>query len=157
MQRNVCPSLPLWLPPFLFAYLPTYLLPTYRPTNIYHTPTWAKSMFGAPRWKDAVPALSGYYQKGRTTTHTNYNTVDGWNGVCQVDRRKEAFQIRVHTLAKGREASEHPSPIQQVFPECLLCATHWDLNMLGKTWDAYYDLSVLENDERGAWMLSGTV
>lgn len=143
MQRDVCSSLPPSLPSY------KYLLYTYMPS-----PCW--------RHKDEkvhyLP-LSSYCQKGNMATHTNnYNTVAGWRGFCQMDEEKGAFQIRVNTRCKGKELSQHsPCFIQQVCPECLLCATlysHCEWSMFEKAWKPYYDQSVLEGrvkDEPGCW------
>lgn len=88
------------------------LLPVYQPTysHLLYTFHEPSPCLGHKDEKGAVPALSSYCQKDRTTTHTNCNTVYGWNGVCQMDKeRREAFQMRVSTLYKGRE---EPPPSQ---------------------------------------------
>lgn len=114
------PLLPLFLPTYLPAYISTYKYLLYA----YHVPS---SCLGHKDKKDAVLSLSSYYQKDKKGTYTNnYNVVvNEYNGVFQIDEGKRGFLNKSQHPVQGQEGVRaFLLFIQQVFPECLVYATH---------------------------------
>lgn len=98
----------MFVPPSLPLLLPTYQ-PTYR--HLFHEP---RPCLGHKDEKGAVPALSSYCQKDRTTMHTNYNTVYGWNGVCQMDKERRGFSNESQHPVQGQGGGS-PVPVNKYF------------------------------------------
>lgn len=100
-------------------------LPSFLPTDIRHLPC-AKPMLEAQRWKKCSTCPEKLLSERKTAPHTNsYNSVDGWNGVCQMNKEKRSFSNESQQPVQGQGGIRaFPLLIQQVFFACLLWDTH---------------------------------
>lgn len=114
---SLLPSCP---PPFLLSYLHTNL-----PTDIYYKPAIIRAHVWGTKMKK-VQYLPWVVIVRKITTHTNYNTVCGWNGICQMDKETKGFSNENQSTRCTRAGRSLPPPIQQVISwVSAICHTLW--------------------------------
>lgn len=102
----------MFLPPFL---------PSYR----YKTSAVCQAHAGGTKMKKVQYLPWEVIVRKENSSTYSYSSVDGWNGVCQMNKEKRNFSNKSQQPVQGQGGIRaFPLLIQQVFFACLLWDTH---------------------------------